>query len=358
VALSRLRTFEGMVLTSPIPPAVLQTDATVLRFGDDIRQNPPSEARLQESKIHYQQQLLLDCFDLQTLQNRLNQLTRLLLNHAGVVRVLGVDDIHQVKKKFDEIIMNVSEKFKRQLRSIFPQNALPESDGYILERIAKASTWFQEQFALILQDVAHNMDVETDNQEVRKNIGDALRNLKQGIAVKVAGFQSCENGFSPTRYLRTLSDTDHPSSAEKAKHRPGIEYTQSDIEHTELLAHLKQWRSQKAEADGVEKFQIIHLRLLIQIAVMLPSSIADLRKIKGIGKKTAAKYGEELLEMVSAYRKKNGITQVSAPVSKKNPNNSAPVKSHVEPSDTQKTSFNLFNQGFTIAQIAQERGLV
>jgi hypothetical protein len=47
--------------------------------------------------------------------------------------------------------------------------------------------------------------VETDNKELGKRISNTLNPLNQEIAVKLAGIMSCENGFSPSRYLRSLS---------------------------------------------------------------------------------------------------------------------------------------------------------
>jgi superfamily II DNA helicase RecQ len=69
----------------------------------------------------------------------------------------------------------------------------------------------------------------------------------------------------------------------------------------------------KAKEQGVAHFQILHQRVLIQIAVSLPDNRKELKKIKGVGKKTLEKYGEQLLEMVTAYRKKHGIERVTLP---------------------------------------------
>ncbi len=361
VALSRCKTLEGMVLSSPISSRGVETDEAVMCFGENAQQNPPSESRLQAAKISYQQQLLLDCFDFEQLRNRLNYLGRLLLSNASVVHVSGGADIRRLEKMATEDIFVISDNFKRQLRTIFADGGLPESDAVVLERITKASTWFQEKFAVIFEESVQKMHVETDNRELLKKIGNALNNLKQEIAVKVAGVQSCEKRFSPSSYLRAVSvaEIDFTPAKEKKKQTP--EYTGSDVDHPELFKTLKEWRSRKAREEEVAHFQILHQRVLIQIVVYLPDNVADLGKIKGVGKKTIEKYGDELVAQVLAYRKKQGIVKVVLPEPEKLPEEGTPSKDAASSSGTGGTrdiSFDMFNKGLTIARIAAERGLV
>jgi len=358
VALSRCKTIEGIVLSSPISSRGIKMDRAIMCFDEDAHQNLPSENRLQAAKISYQQQLLLDCFDFSLLNNHLDYLARLLLGNARVVQVSGVEDIHQLEKKAAEDIFVVSENFKRQLRTIFADGGLPESDAIILGRISKASAWFQEKFSEIFEESVKKLRVETDNTELRKKIGNALTNLKKEIAIKVAGVQCCEKGFTPSSFLRAVSAAEIDFTPEKEKKRRPPAYTESDVAHPELFQTLKDWRSRKAKEEDVAHFQVLHQRILIQIVVCLPDNTADLRKIKGVGKQTIKKYGEELVKLVLAYREKHGIEKVVLPKPKNLPEESTPVKDAAPPFGTKQTSFDMFNNGLTIARIAQERGLV
>ncbi len=307
VALSRCKTLEGMVLSSPIPSRGIETDESVLNFVEKARQNLPSENRLQAAKVFYQQQLLLECFDFQLLHNRLNYFVRLLAGNSGLVQISGVSDMVRLREMAGKQIFTVSEKFNQQLRTIFVKQGLPESDAYILERIGKASEWFQDKFSLIFNDFVQKFQIETDNKELDKKIGNALNNLKQEIFVKLSGIKSCEKGFSPPHYLRTISKAEVDFIPEKGKKSQAPVYSESDIEHPELFRHLKDWRSRKATEQGLAHFQILHQRVLIQIVVNLPDNRTDLKKIKGVGKKTLEKYGQDILAMVAGYRQKHGI---------------------------------------------------
>ena len=303
VALSRCKTLEGMVLSSPIPSQGIETDGAVLNFVETARQTPPSENRLQEAKINFQQQLLLTCFDFQSLQNRLTYLSRLLKENANLVRVSGVPDMDGLKETAREQIFSVSEKFRQQLRGFFTAQTLPESDVHIQERAGKASQWFKDKFSLIFNESVQNLRVETDNKELGKRISNALNLLNQEIAVKLAGITSCENGFSPSRYLRSVSKAEIDFTPGKEKKSQEPSYSESDIEHGELFKQLKNWRSQKARELGLAHFQILHQQVLIRISISLPGNPADLKRIKGMGQKTFEKYGDELLAMVRAYLK-------------------------------------------------------
>ena len=373
VALSRCKTLEGIVLSAPIPPQGIETDESVVSFDQETRKNQPSDALLTTAKKEYQQHLLLECFDFTPLQNRLTYLTRLLLGNSKLIQISGIANIGRIKEMAEKNIFRVSEKFKLQLKQIFEEGQLPETNPLILERIHKASAWFQDQFAIHFNDIVKKLHLETDNKELGKKLGTGLDNLKREIAIKLAGIKCCENQFSPAHYLRAISQAEIKFIPEKIKKSQTPAYGESDIEHPELFGQLKDWRSFKARQEGVAHFQVLHQRVLIQIVVCLPDTQTALNKIPGVGKKTLEKYGRELVEMVVAHRKKHGIKKVTLPIPKTIPEKNGPGEnesdinrpdekkpSHKKTSskDTKQISFDLFNRGKSIPEIAKERGLV
>ena len=361
VALSRCKSLEGMVLTAPLPCQGIEPDSAVVDYLETARQNPPSSRRLEKAKIAFQQRLIVECFDLQRLSNSLNFLARLLWGNRNRIQVSGGIDIQGLQDRAAQTIFTVSENFKHQLYSLFKDDVLPESDAHTMERTAKASAWFQDKFAAIFDDLVERFQVETDNRELGKKIGNLLNNIRQEIAVKRAGIGSCAAGFSPARYLNAIARAEIDFTPEKKKKSPPPDYGESDIEHPELFQTLRAWRTARAGQDGVPPFMILHQRVLIQIAVNLPDTTRDLKAIKGLGDKTLEKYGQEILAMVTAYRKENNIEAVVLPPL---PNHPPPKPRQVRsstgssPSATMQASFDLFNKGLTIADIARERGLV
>ncbi len=304
VALSRCKTLEGMVLSSPVSSVGVETDISVKEFTKSTRQNHPSKERLQKAKVHFQQKLLLDCFDFKLLQNRLDYLVRLLLGNKSVLHVSGIKDISDFRNRAQKNIFIVSEKFLRQLISIYKEDSLPESDNYLHERITKASIWFQEKFTKGFKDSIDKLYIETDNTKLRTKINNALNNLKQEISIRLAGVQSLEKGFSPSLYLKFVANAVIDYTPAKAKKQKPPDYSKADIEHPELFETLKNWRTDKVKKQGVPAFCIMHQKVLIQITMILPDNFVDLRKISGIGKKTIENYGDELVAMVLAYKEK------------------------------------------------------
>jgi hypothetical protein len=358
VALSRCKTLGGMVLRSPVPVRGLGTDASVARFMAEVRDNPPTAGRLLAAKREYQEKLLVACFDFQTLNHRLNSLVRNVRTHGRVLKVNGGGDLNDLVFRAGEEIIVVGEKFKNQLRGRFSGHVLPEADDYIKERAVKASVWFQEKIASVFDDLLHHMTVETDNRDIGKTIHLALNDLRREIMVKRAAVQSCEKGFSPQKYLRAVSRADVDAEAAlaiKPAKGPVPEYTESDIENPVLFQQLKDWRNRKAKEKGVPAYQVLHQRVLIQIAVCLPDTVHALKKIKGLGDKTVGEYGADLVSLVAAYREKHGIEKVNLP---------EPRSAALEPKDkkgpapdTRQVTFTMFRDGMDLPRIARERGL-
>ncbi|MCI5167175.1 MAG: hypothetical protein D3903_14040 [Candidatus Electrothrix sp. GM3_4] len=304
VALSRCKTFEGLVLSSSISDCGVATDTAVLAFDEQARKQPPTEDRLRDAEIIFQQKLLIRCFDFKQLHDRLGYLVHLLRGNDRLVQVTGVSvaDLEVLEEQAVQDIFLISENFRNQLHDIFAAGELPESDAHIQERACKASGWFQEKFKLIFADSISKLHIDTDNKELGKKINNVLNNLKLDLAVKLAGIRSCEQGFAPSKYLRAVSAAEINFVPGKMKKQQGPEYAEADIEHPELFKALKAWRARKAKELDLALFQILHQRTLILIAVALPENLVDLKKIHGVGKMTVQKYGEDLVGLVAEYR--------------------------------------------------------
>jgi len=353
VALSRCKTLEGLVLSSPINTSGVATDRVVLQFDKLCRSNPPSEKILHDAKISYQQKLLYECFDFTLLAKHLGYLVHLLTRNARVIQLSGTGDLGLIEQQARESIFSVSENFRNQLWTIFKDNNLPETDKHILDRIKKASYWFQEKFSAIFDGSVQSLHFETDNKELRKKISNVLNNCRKEIVVKSAGMKSCENGFSPSGYLRAVSVAEIDFQPLTVKKQQAATYTESDIEHPELFDILRDWRTAKATELDVARFQVLYQRVLIQIVVCLPQSLKELLAIPGVGKKTVENYGDDIVTLVRAYREKENIETVSLP----EPETDKPKTMESGKKSTRDISLEMFSAGKSVKDIAGERGL-
>src|SRR4030042_3828924 len=66
-----------------------------------------------------------------------------------------------------------------------------------------------------------------------------------------------------------------------------------------LLEKLKKWQSERARRDNVETFRILPYSTLEESARREPQSAEELLEIKGIKEKKLARYGKEILAIVS-----------------------------------------------------------
>nr|WP_275935776.1 DNA helicase RecQ [Herbidospora sakaeratensis] len=66
-----------------------------------------------------------------------------------------------------------------------------------------------------------------------------------------------------------------------------------------LFERLRAWRGATAKEQGVPAYVVFHDATLKEIATRLPSTLAELGTISGIGENKLAKYGESVLEVVT-----------------------------------------------------------
>ena len=66
-----------------------------------------------------------------------------------------------------------------------------------------------------------------------------------------------------------------------------------------LFDHLRQWRNQKAQQEGVPPYVICNNTQLAKIAQLRPQSLSALSQIDGIGKAKLNKYGQAMLDQCS-----------------------------------------------------------
>lgn len=321
VALSRCKTFEGMVLSTPLSQSAVKTDTTVAQFVGDAGRNPPTQQQLTDARILYQQQLLLECFDFQPLAFGLINLGKQVRDSARLIQLTANEPMDAVEQQFSGGIGRVAEKFKRQLQSLFAHDSVPEDDPHLQERVQKASRYFTDKLHSGLIPWASRFGFETDNKDIRKHLNKTLESLRHQLAVKTAALQSCRDGFATGAYLNALAHAEIEVGSTAPAKKPAADMSTADVQHPQLLQALKAWRTQQAAEEQVEHYRILHQRVVLQIAALLPDTPAALRQIKGVGKATAEKYGATITALVSDYCREHPQQPPAETVAKTNVKN-------------------------------------
>ena len=141
----------------------------------------------------------------------------------------------------------------------------------------------------------------------------------------------------------------------KRKIEKSIEAQIDEVYDAKLFEILKALRKRISEETHVPPFIVFSDTSLKQMATYFPTSEEQMLKISGVGYSKFDKYGNRFLETIRPYVSENNITPKEIPIE------TPKKKSSVESSpkvNTAEMSYNLFKQGKSIKEIAEERGFV
>jgi hypothetical protein len=348
VALSRCKTLEGLVLSTPIANHSIKLDTNISGFTRETEQNPPGVPLLNELKQDYQQKLLLDLFDFSLFHRRLSYLNKILNENKTILNSDLPDIFEKINGLFKTEITEVSDKFKTQLKQLLAQKINIEDNTLLQDRIKKASTYFEEKTNTILYQKLKSAIIETDNKAVRKSIKEIINHLIEESVIKLSCFKVCQSGFKVKEYLETRAIAAIEKTETKQVSSKDEKHVPYSIAHPQLYASLKDWRNEKADELDLPAYMVMNQKSLMELANYVPATSADLKNINGFGKKKVEKWGNEIMEIIAAFCKENNIEPQSLSVKH--------VKSpKVEKEDTKKISYELFKSGKTIDEIAKER---
>ncbi len=365
VALSRCRTLEGVTLGSQIRMHSLSTNSTVTSYLNDVQSTFDPYERLAGEKIFFQQQLLTDCFDFNRLQRFANIFAKALRNNLNLIQSTGINEPDSFSQLIGKEICTVGTNFQAQLSNMFQDSLLPSEDQTIHERCVKAHNYFKEKLTTLIQNPLDAFTFESDNKEIKKSINKAYKNLLTETIVKTAEINSCNDGFSPTQYLRSSSKaevslTKKKQASTQKQVKDTVTYSEEDIAHPKLFQQLRDWRHDTAKKLNLVPFQVFHQKVFVQLAVTLPDNIESLKKIKGIGPRKIEQYGDALVDIIGRYRHDNKIESVelseTAALKKEKAASEKSLQGDVK-INTKDETLKLFHQGLTIEAIAKERNL-
>jgi DNA-binding MarR family transcriptional regulator len=350
VALSRCKTFEGLILSTPLNNQSIRTDHTIATFNEEARQAILDESTLYSARKNTQEEWIRDLFDFHALKKRLVFLNRLVEENKNHLVDSTVNTIHDLILKLDKEVMEIVEKFLLQLPNYLGQPVLPEENQALQERIQKGSAYLLSRLEGNWVETLSRLDLDCDNKEIKKTLHQAQDQLMQEVREKIQVFQACRTGFESTRYLQAKANAGLEPEIKKSPLKlPKEEKT--NLEHADLYQVLKQWRDRMAEEKRLPVYMVLPQKAMKQISNLLPGNRDALVSIKGIGEQKLAQYGEQIIHLVTEYCRHHRLS----------PNYM--VESHLNPSqkipkgETQHKTYVLFSQGKTISEIAREREL-
>lgn len=210
VALSRCRTLEGMVLSSPLSFSAVITDGSVEAYvARELDEAQRSAGKLGELRYRYFCTLLNELFDMNRLVGDFNYLTRVVDEHLYTQQASYLTLLKDCRERMTREVMPIVEKFRSQYGAILEtlrQGPDPESyprDALLQERVTKASGYFLSQLEQLFVPVLSQAEIAIGNQAVKKQYGNALAAFQQSYAIKHTTLKDAAgNGFAVKGYLR------------------------------------------------------------------------------------------------------------------------------------------------------------
>lgn len=347
VALSRCKSFEGMVLRSPIAINSVRTDGTVAEYTRNASENAPDEQHLIHSKIAFQQSLINNLFDFASIKSRFFHLKKLAEDHHSSLSGQLTQELEQIRTVAEKEIYLVADTFKKQLNTFFLPDSIPEENTGLQERISKACSYFAEKIERNLDAAILNLNTDSDNKAVRIAMNEATDSLKKELFVKAAAMKSCLPGFSTLGLMKANANAEIDYAAKSRISTAVPSRTPASIPHPNLYQKLRVWRDILADENNIPIYAVMPQKSLQEIVKCLPANLRELESIKGIGKTRVKQYGRDLLQLIDTYCHENQIGR--------SPKN-LPEEAEKVKIDTKKVSFDLFREGKTVQEIAGLRG--
>ncbi len=353
VALSRCRSFEGIVLMSKIGSSSVKTDSVVQRYSEKASENEPTEQDLEVSKQRYQQELIREVFNFTAFEKEMWFLNRFIMENDRSFTTSPMASFKTFTETAEAEVLTIAKKFLQPLENYFKQNALPEAHEALLERLNKASVYFSEKLKNDLLPLLKKVYFVSDNQSVKGRMLESLEALEKEMFIKNAAFEVAQKGFDVQNYMKVKVNADMTFQEQKreVKTIQKLDKIPSDVKNPLLYAKLLQWREEMSAINNSTDYEILPSRSLLEIVEFLPTTTKNLKKIKGIGDIKLKLYGATLIDMVVEYSAGKGlITNTMKIPFSKNPTKPPKI-------DTKQVTFELYNDGKTVEEIAEERAL-
>lgn len=347
VALSRCKTLEGIVLKSRLFKHSVINDQRVTGFSSLIREKLPDENVAREAKKQYQLKMIKELFDYNPLNTPINIALNLAYKNQQIIKGNFLEVLSSMKNCIDGHLKEISENFEKQLLNKATGQVLPDQDPFIAERINKAIRYYQEYVTKNLREPFDKLIFTTDNKEIKKDFSRQLERIEHFIHEKIFCYQGLNQGFDINKYLQFRAKASLTKSTKQVEQKNHANVSS----HPELFNRLRAFRSNIAEVEKIDLFQVFPQATLYDICEILPTNYARLKSVHGVGKVRLRLYGQQILEIVTTYCVEKGLPLET-------PEEKPAEKSKQVQGETFRITLELYKSGLKPEEIAKQRSLV
>lgn len=177
--------------------------------------------------------------------------------------------------------------------------------------------------------------------------------LRQGLLLQSSGeYPVLQLGPRSPEVLKGTLKVAFLMPAGTKDQKPSRNPAQTEL-HPLLFERLRKLRHSWADRENVPAYLIFSDATLRELCAYLPLNQRDLSAISGFGDLKLKKYGSSFLEEIRSYCQEQGL---STRIGQKAPKKKAALRSGIGHGDSRGQSLELFRQGNTLEEIAQQKG--
>ncbi|MEO7263681.1 MAG: helix-turn-helix domain-containing protein [Ferruginibacter sp.] len=352
VALSRCTQMDGLFLKSKITYNSLQSDERIVAFARNQKDKDLGATKLADAIKKYQEEIIISLIDFKNIERSFTKVVKVISeNFIDDSAKTWINTLTQLIAQYS----NYSLKFIPVLESIFlkDESVLPENNAALQDRLSKAAEWFSKALKTFLQLLA-KLPVQTDNRGVAKEVNEKLQALFDEVNLKIHLLNGIEQGFKLDDFLKHKMQYEKKSFGVNC-YSGRSSFIPQGVKHYELYFALKEKRDELCVELSLPVYMVCNAESIEIMSNSLPQNLNDLEKIPGFGKHRLKKFGKEFLNIVQEYCLANNLEGNMKNIPTKRIRKSSSL-SERKP-DTKKTTFGLFRQGMSIAEIANYRNL-
>lgn len=318
VALSRCRTLEGLVLSAPIPSSVIMVDAQVMQFNRIVEQNQPTPQQLSADRRQCIEDVLCSIFNFNQIQTRFNYIVRLCDEHLHRVYPNYVQKVKLLRDELEGVTesqakvspLQVGKNFQLVIHQQMPLTENFDDNTALKGRLVKGFAWFLNRITDLLQPFIEEGLPEIDNKTNKEQLEREIELLRNDYDLKTEIFTHCLNGFSLDAYWDAKAvaamnaDPENknkkkaPAKKAKEKAPAKAQVSADDIQNKQLWKALHDWRQERSIGLKVPAYVVMTNLAMLGVANLQPRSEKELLAVPGIGKKSVAAFGPEILAIV------------------------------------------------------------
>ena len=204
VALSRCKTLEGLVLSSPLSTNAVICDEKVHQFNMDASAHQPNSEMLSQMQRAYELNLIDELFDFRPIGIAFERITRFIDEHFARRYPRLLQEYRLARPILDEIVM-VAAKFRLQYTQMLATQQGQELGNEVIQRIRSGAEYFHKRLSLLVEMHRKNK-IDTDNKALKKTLKERYSDVHEALDFKwnLLKYESREDvSFSIGDYLST-----------------------------------------------------------------------------------------------------------------------------------------------------------